>query len=671
MDVGNVALKSATPALLHGLRLWGSVCLALYVAYWLQLDSPFWAGTSAGIVCQPRLGASLRKGWFRMIGTVVGAVFILILTACFPQQRLGFLLILALWVGASALMATLFRNFLSYAAALAGYTAVIIAGDLLGAVGGANGQAFFYAYTRASEICIGIVCAGVVLAATEMGDARRRLAALFADITAEIIREFASTLSRAGLSAPDSRPIRRELIRRVVELEPIIDEAIGESPRLRAHSPIVQAAVERLFGALASWRTAAAHLDEMQPDLARAQAKVIMQRLPPDLQTEPLQRASADTYEFVCLRERYSASVRTLIALPAATPSLRLLADQTAQVLAGISGAIDGLILLVDEPAVRVPHSAGIRPRVADWLPAYINAMRAFLTMGAVEFLWVLTAWPNGAASFTFAAIGITLFAPRDEQAYANAMLFMVGMVLTVACAAIAKFALLPGLATFTAFSVTLGVFLVPMGALAAQPWRTATFTAAATNFIPLLTPENQMTYDIQQFYNNAIAILIGVGAAALSFRLLIPLIPTVRCRRLLALTLRDLRRLATGPIVRIADDWKGVIGSRLSVLPDAAEPLQRAQLVTALSMGTEILRLRRIARRLGFTSLATDALVELAQGRSGLAIARLTVLDKALASRPGDAPGASAAMRARGSILVVSEALAQHAEYFDAGGLT
>src|SRR6202166_3391917 len=284
MDVSNAALKSSTPALLFGLRLWVSVSLALYIAYWLQLDNAYWAGTSAAIVCQPRLGASLRKGWFRMIGTVVGAVFILILTACFPQQRMGFLVILALWVGASALMATLLRNFLSYAAALAGYTAVIIAGDLLGTVGGADGQAFFYAYTRTSEICIGIVCAGVVLAATDMGDARRRLTALFADITAEIIGQFANTLSRAGPSALDSRPIRRELIRRVVALAPVIDEAVGESPRLRAHAPILQAAVERMFGALAGWRTAEAHLDEMQPDLARAQAKVIVQLLPPDLQ---------------------------------------------------------------------------------------------------------------------------------------------------------------------------------------------------------------------------------------------------------------------------------------------------------------------------------------------------------------------------------------------------
>jgi uncharacterized membrane protein YccC len=65
------ALKAAGPPLLFGLRVWASVSLALYVAFWLELDEPFWAGTSAAIVCQPHLGASLRKGWFRIIGTLV------------------------------------------------------------------------------------------------------------------------------------------------------------------------------------------------------------------------------------------------------------------------------------------------------------------------------------------------------------------------------------------------------------------------------------------------------------------------------------------------------------------------------------------------------------------------------------------------------------------------
>src|SRR5258705_567675 len=129
------APKAGT-ALLYALRLWAAFCLALFVAFWLELDNPFWAGTSAAIVCQLQLGASLRKGWFRMIGTVVGATMIVMLTACFPQDRIAFLVLLAFWCGICAFAATAFRNFASYAAALAGYTAAIIATNNLVATGG-------------------------------------------------------------------------------------------------------------------------------------------------------------------------------------------------------------------------------------------------------------------------------------------------------------------------------------------------------------------------------------------------------------------------------------------------------------------------------------------------------------------------------------------------------
>ena len=171
VDYASGALQAARPALLFGLRLWASCCLALYVAFWLELDTPSWTATTAAIACQPHLGASLRKGWYRLIGTVVGAVAIVVMTACFPQDRVAFFVTLALWGAVCALVATLLRNFASYAAVLAGYTAAIIASDQLGAVGGLNGGAFLLAVYRASEICIGIVCAGVVLAATDLGGA--------------------------------------------------------------------------------------------------------------------------------------------------------------------------------------------------------------------------------------------------------------------------------------------------------------------------------------------------------------------------------------------------------------------------------------------------------------------------------------------------------------------
>src|SRR6267142_2748815 len=143
------ALMGAGAPLLFAIRLWASVCLALFVAFWLQLDNPYWAGTSAGIVCQQQLGASLRKGWFRMIGTVIGAAMIVVLTAWFPQDRVGFLGLLALWCAICAFLATVLRNFASYAAALAGYTAAIIAANTLGATGGASPDVFMIAVFRA------------------------------------------------------------------------------------------------------------------------------------------------------------------------------------------------------------------------------------------------------------------------------------------------------------------------------------------------------------------------------------------------------------------------------------------------------------------------------------------------------------------------------------------
>src|SRR5499433_157523 len=102
------AARAAGPPLLFGIRLWASVCLALFVAFWLELDNPYWAGGSAAVVCQLQLGASLRKGWFRMIGTVTGAVVIVVLTACFPEDRVAYLGLLALWGGLCAFAATAF-----------------------------------------------------------------------------------------------------------------------------------------------------------------------------------------------------------------------------------------------------------------------------------------------------------------------------------------------------------------------------------------------------------------------------------------------------------------------------------------------------------------------------------------------------------------------------------
>lgn len=664
------ALRSAIPALLFGLRLWAAVMLALYLAFWLELDNAFWAGTSAGFVCLPSLGASLRKGWFRIVGTLVGAVAIVVLTACFPQQRIGFLLGLMLWGATCAFVSTLLRNFASYAAVMAGITVAIIAFDELGATGGVNGEAFRLAVARGSEICIGVISAGVVLAVTDFGGAPRRLAGLFSALSAEIVGGFANPQKKLpGPDFWDTRPERRDFLRRVIALDPVIDEAIGESSRLHLNSPVLQNAVDGLFAALDGWRAVAAHLMDLPQDQARAEANTILQLLPPEVHATMLQgEPGVWMTEPLRLRRACAAAVRALVALPAETPSLRLLANKSAEVWAGISDTLNGLALLCDRPYRPAPRRSAVWLHVPDWLPALVNAVRAFVTIGAVELFWIVTQWPSGAQAIAFATIAVILFAARGDQAYASTIKLMIGATSAIALAGVVKFALLPDIETFAGFSLALGLVLVPAGALMTQPWQAAMFTATAVFFIPFLAPANEMVYDIAQFCNAATGILGGVGAAALSFRLVPPVSPARRTRRLLASALRDLRRLATGPLPRTADYWKSDIYDRLSALPEQAEPLQRAQLLAALSTGIEIIRLRRLASRLDPQHELDATLRAVTRGDTKVAIERLAELDSRLAAQPATSPGAWARLRTRASILAISETLARHAGYFATG---
>jgi uncharacterized membrane protein YccC len=181
--------------------------------------------------------------------------------------------------------------------------------------------------------------------------------------------------------------------------------------------------------------------------------------------------------------------------------------------------------------------------------------------------------------------------------------------------------------------------------------------------FIPLLAPQNEMSYDTVQFYNNALAIVGGLGAATLSFRLLPPLSPASRTRRLLALTLRDLRRLITRPAAWTLEDWQRRGYGRLAALPDGAARLQRFQLLAALLVGAEIIRLVRVARRLGLNAELHAALAPLSRGNVTAAAAGFAALDDSLAAR-----GVAGVLRARARILAISQALTQHTAYFEMG---
>jgi uncharacterized membrane protein YccC len=429
----------------------------------------------------------------------------------------------------------------------------------------------------------------------------------------------------------------------------------------------LEVAVEALFTALSGWRRIATHLGRLPDEQRRHDADIILRRLPDELRSAPVQGQPARwTGDPVYLHRLCAGAVTALATLPADTPSLRLLADGTAEALIGIARALNGLVLLTGSgPGQSQTRMA--RLHVPDLLPALVNAVRVFFVIGVAALFWIATAWPDGASAMTWAAIFAVLYSPSADRAYASARGRLIGLFPTAALAAIVNFAVLPGSSTFVGLAIALGLVLIPAAALSTLSWQTALFGTIASWFVSFVAPTNLFIYDTQQFYNSTLAIIAGAGAATLAFRLLPPLSPAFRTRRLLALTLRDLRRLPTAAVLPARGQWESKVYLRMSVLPEQAEPLQRAQLLAALAVGTEIIRLRRIARRIHLGAVLDAALESLAEGQSALAAELFVQVYDTLATNSDIGFRTPIVLRTQASVRAISEALVQHAAYFDA----
>ena len=122
------------------------------------------------------------------------------------------------------------------------------------------------------------------------------------------------------------------------------------------------------------------------------------------------------------MRDACWSAVRTLTRFDAETPMQRLLADNAAVGMLGMARALNGLTGVIDPRDVsRVRGTA--RLRVADWAPAFLNAARALVAVGAVSLFWIASAWPNGVAAITFCAVIVILLPPAGDCAYSASIL--------------------------------------------------------------------------------------------------------------------------------------------------------------------------------------------------------------------------------------------------------
>ncbi len=637
----------ALPRILYGLRMTASVALALWVAFWLQLENAYWAPLTAAVVCQPTIGASLRKGQFRIIGTFTGALGIVLLTACMPQSRIGLIAGLAVWAALAGFLTTLLRNSAAYAASLAGYTAVIVFAD---AIDGSPNDVFLLAVTRATEISIGVLSAGLVLSATDTGDARRRLARRLAELAAATAEGLCETLRTPGL---DTVSRRRALIGTLASLDPLLDEAIGETADLRYNAPVLHDAVEGMLRALSAWNDINTHLTAPANRPAHGFGSGL-RGIAPIAALDWLGQPAA-------ARDRCRQAARRLVAEEAGSLSHRLVADRAAEALLGLARGANAVALL-DAPRQARPELASRRYRpgfhTPDLFTALVNGLRAGLAVLAAAAIWILLAWPGGQSLMVFGVVITTLFAPQAESASRIVAQFGLGVVAASVLAAIASFAILPALQSFASLILVIGAVMVPAACFAAGTWNRSFFLAITFIFLALLAPSNPQTYDLASFLNGTLVTVSGVLVGLLGYRLVPPPGREMRMRRLLALSLRDVRRFAVRRSLRPQQAWLGLLAARIGALPEDADPADRSRLVAAFSAGAQILRLWQQSASIVHPERLTQALRALAAGRVETAIAGLRQL---AAAQAPDARG----LRSRVELVLLSDVLTRHARYF------
>src|SRR5580698_11603334 len=76
-----------------------AVLAALYIAFWLDLDRPYWAMFTVFIVSKPISGAVRAKGVYRLAGTLVGASMSVFLVPPLVQSPVLLSLAVSTWVG--------------------------------------------------------------------------------------------------------------------------------------------------------------------------------------------------------------------------------------------------------------------------------------------------------------------------------------------------------------------------------------------------------------------------------------------------------------------------------------------------------------------------------------------------------------------------------------------
>lgn len=133
-----------------------AMTLATYLSAFLHFDAPYWAVISVVTIMNPYVGATLKKGFFRIIATVFGAFLGVALANLNLSNVVSFLFVIFCVTFITYYFVNIARY--SYAFLLTGVTFLFVFGSL--ALG--PNQPGITAAWRTTEITLGVICGALV-----------------------------------------------------------------------------------------------------------------------------------------------------------------------------------------------------------------------------------------------------------------------------------------------------------------------------------------------------------------------------------------------------------------------------------------------------------------------------------------------------------------------------
>lgn len=495
-----------------------TAALAAYtIAVAMKLESPYWAAMTALIVLQPTGGQLLEKSFYRLAGTIAGALGGLMMLT-FATSSFSLILMLCLWLAVCVGVGNLLYGYRSYGFMVAGFTLALIVLD--GWVHPEQIDALVVA--RIDCIFIGIVVTTAMNISFTPRNGMKNLNRSIRSAVLASLKLLSLTL-QGGEGAKAERG-RHDLLFMLADIEKKLDSAGAGTLALKRRRFHIENLIVDLLSLLET-----SVLLEQQLNLTGENSIMIRQTIANRLDTvasrlESSWRPVGTDKEFA----RLVAEVGTRLPV-------------LASPLISLSVSLDLLLDQWESKLPKIPVTAPEpRLRERDWQGAARASLRAAIAVGITGTIWQLTGWREGPVMMMATAIMVSIFSTHDHPSVLLSHIFW-GAFVGVTLAFISRLWLIPGQSSaFIQGLITLPVLL---GGMIAKNRRKTALGAMDTMmfFLFVMQPGLPVVASRMQFVVGGVAGLAGIVLALLSFRYVVPVNPALRLHALLMSIAKDL----------------------------------------------------------------------------------------------------------------------------------